>query len=235
VIRDTCKGEGACELDPSALDFGTKNLHACVDGVPNTLTVEVTCTPQGGNVLLGIAFMFVLMGSLGMTVEAASFIAAAQERKRGVLVGFASQYGLMPLVTFIMAKAGNWDMVVAVGAVLIACAPGGTTSNLFTYLSGGELELSVIMTVMSTIGAVFMLPLLIHIYINAGLGATEEFAIPFMTIISTLILIVFPFGLGMLGRKLCICKCGKLLLHEIVSKFLVLIGVVILFFFLLQL
>ena len=85
----------------------------------------------------------------------------------------------------------NIYTLTATGLILCGCAPGGSTSNLFTYWAKGDLALSITMSACSTAAAVFMYPLLILVYITGLLGATaDDVAIPFVNIVVSLVLIV---------------------------------------------
>jgi BASS family bile acid:Na+ symporter len=79
---------------------------------------------------------------------------------RPVALGFAAQYTIMPALGWGIAHALRLDPPFAVGLVLVACCPGGTASNIVTYLARADVALSVVMTMCSTFAAVFMTPLL---------------------------------------------------------------------------
>ena len=79
---------------------------------------------------------------------------------RAVAAGFAAQYLIMPFLGWFIARMLRLPAPLAVGLILVACCPGGTASNVVTYLAGGHVALSVLMTMCSTFGAVAMTPLL---------------------------------------------------------------------------
>ena len=78
----------------------------------------------------------------------------------------------------------------------MSCMPGGTTSNIFTYFSKGNLALSVLMTVTSTVAGVILIPIILVIYANA-----LDLEIPRENIIATLVLLLVPVAIGMVLRK----------------------------------
>jgi bile acid transporter len=153
--------------------------------------------------------IFIIMLGMGASLTVDDFRAVIRS-PRGVLVGFLSQFGLMPLIAFTLSVVLNLPPAFAIALILIGCLPGGTTSNMFTYFSRGSVALSISMTTASTILALFMMPLLLSLYASrftaqisesmqeAGTGT--EFVIPTGNIISSLVLVLLPVILGMILR-----------------------------------
>jgi len=77
-----------------------------------------------------------------------------------VALGFLAQYTLMPFCGWLVTKTLSMETGMAVGVILVACCPGGTASNVVTYLARANVCLSVVMTMCSTFAAVAMTPLL---------------------------------------------------------------------------
>jgi bile acid transporter len=160
-------------------------------------------------VLLAL-MIFVIMLGMGASLTLEDFRAVGR-RPRGVLIGFLSQFGLMPFLAFTLATFLNFPPAFAIALILIGCLPGGTTSNMFTYFSRGSVALSISMTTASTLLALIMMPVLLKLYtvgfsaqITAGMqatGAEAEFIIPTGNIISSLVLILVPVALGMYLRR----------------------------------
>lgn len=142
------------------------------------------------------AMIFVIMLGMGASLTPRDFILAFK-RPYGLFIGLASQYGFMPLVGFTLAALLPLPQAVAIGLLVIACMPGGTTSNIFTYFSKGNLALSILMTVTSTIFGVILVPILLVFYAGA-----LDFDIPRENIVVTLVLLLVPAALGMGLRKL---------------------------------
>ena len=111
---------------------------------------------SGPWIVWGLAL--VMLG-MGLTLDVADF-AAVLRLPGAVAVGFAAQYTIMPLLGWSVSKMLALPAPFAVGLILVACCPGGTASNLVTYLARGNVALSVIMTMCSTLAAVVMTPLL---------------------------------------------------------------------------
>jgi bile acid transporter len=127
----------------------------------------------------------------------------ALRHPRAVLIGFASQYIFMPFIAFTIAYLLGLPPFVAAGLILIGCAPGGTTSNMFAYFSRGMLSLSILMTVMSTLAAVIMVPIIFNGYTTLLGALTDEVhpTIPAGQIISILALLLVPTLIGMWTRR----------------------------------
>jgi BASS family bile acid:Na+ symporter len=151
--------------------------------------------------------IFVIMLGMGSSLTIDDFRAVFR-KPRGVLIGFISQFGLMPFIAFALATLLQLPPAYAIALILIGCLPGGTTSNMFTYFSRGSVALSISMTTASTVLALVMMPILLNFY-SAGFtaqiteqmqaaGSDAEFVIPTKNIISSLILVLIPVGLGML-------------------------------------
>jgi BASS family bile acid:Na+ symporter len=94
--------------------------------------------------------IFVIMLGMGASLTPRDFWLALK-RPYGLMIGVVSQYGFMPLIGFLLITILPEPSAIAVGVLIMACMPGGTTSNIFTYFSKGNLALSVLMTVTSTV------------------------------------------------------------------------------------
>jgi len=149
--------------------------------------------------LLGVMMMIIMLG-MGASMTPRDVLIALRKPK-GVLVGLVSQFGVMPLVGFALAVGLAFPPPLAVGLILIGCMPGGATSNIFAYFSKGVLALSIMMTTVSTLVAVVMVPLLLGFYGGmAGVGA--EYVIPPGNVAQILAVLLVPTALGMVLRKL---------------------------------
>jgi len=147
--------------------------------------------------LLGVMMMVIMLG-MGASLTFKDF-AIALRRPAGILVGLMCQYGIMPLLAFCLAKALQLPPAYAIGLILMGCMPGGTTSNIFTYFSKGALSLSILMTMSSTIVAIFMVPLTLSFY---SAGIEGQWQIPRENVIQVLFVLLVPTVLGIALRKL---------------------------------
>ena len=148
--------------------------------------------------LLNIMLFSIMLG-MGATLTLDSFKEPLKSPKP-FLIGMLSQFGLLPLLGFLIALIFQLSPVMGLGLLMIACTPGGSTSNLYTYYAKGDVALSISMTVASSLAATFMMPLLLKIYSEA-LGIGSEIQIPFSKIMLSLILLLIPVSIGMLIRK----------------------------------
>ncbi|KAK4748116.1 hypothetical protein SAY87_014702 [Trapa incisa] len=110
---------------------------------PNWIVLGITATMLGMGMTLSLDD---LRGALSMPRE--------------LLAGFFLQYSVMPISGFVLSKILNLPSHYAAGLILVACCPGGTASNIVTYIARGNVALSVLMTATSTISAVVMTPFL---------------------------------------------------------------------------
>ena len=106
------------------------------------------------NYLLGV-----VMFGMGLTLNLKDF-KIVFSRPKDVIIGCMAQFTVMPLLAWTLARLFALDEALALGVVLVGCCPGGTASNVITYLAKGDLALSVGMTGVSTLLAPFLTPLL---------------------------------------------------------------------------
>ena len=142
------------------------------------------------NTLLGI-----VMFGMGLTLKANDF-KVVFSRPKDVIVGCIGQFTIMPLLAFLLAKLFHLPTELAVGVILVGTCPGGTSSNVMTYLAKGDVALSVGMTSVSTILAPFLTPLLT--YMLAGQTVDVDMMSMFLSIVKVVIL---PIVLGGLIQK----------------------------------
>jgi BASS family bile acid:Na+ symporter len=149
--------------------------------------------------LLGIMMMVIMLG-MGASMTWRDFLIAFRKPK-GILVGLLCQYMVMPFLGYALAMLLGLPSAMAVGLILIACMPGGTTSNIFAYFSKGVLALSIMMTTVSTLVAVVTVPLLLSFYSGLA-GVTGDYVIPAGNVAQVLVVLLVPTVMGMVLRKL---------------------------------
>ncbi|MEM1303633.1 MAG: bile acid:sodium symporter family protein, partial [Planctomycetota bacterium] len=101
----------------------------------------------------------VIMLGMGVTLSVGDFARVARA-PRPVLLGVAAQFTVMPLLGWAIANGLALPNEFAVGLILVACCPGGTASNVVTYIARADLALSLLMTMCSTFAAIALTPLL---------------------------------------------------------------------------
>lgn len=167
---------------------------------------EATVVNEFEQTLLSI-FVVVIMFGLGAGLTPKDF-GLALKRPWGLIIGWVTQFGIMPLTAFLLIisvlipfSTTEGVLLVALGALIMGSVPAGTTSNLFTYFSKGNLALSVTMTVNSTLWAFVMTPAMLLIYSNF-LGLDESLSVEFSELARVILGLVVPVALGMILRKL---------------------------------
>ena len=138
---------------------------------------------------LSVTFLFIIGLGLGATTTIDDFRAAARKPK-AVGIGMCSQYIFMPVFAYILCLIFDVEDYIAIGTVLVGASPGGTTSNIFTYWSKGDVALSITMSLLSTIAAFFMMPLWIYILVVVAFDSGAD--IPWLNIVISLLLIIIP-------------------------------------------
>ena len=167
---------------------------------------EPTVVTPFEEALLG-GLVFVIMFGLGAGLTPRDFRLAIK-RPWGLIIGWVTQFGFMPLISYLLVVLLLFQFfpvddvaLIALGALLMGSVPAGTTSNIFTYFSKGNLALSVIMTANSTLWAIIMTPLVIWIYGRALFPPGSDVEIPTRNIILTLTVLLIPVVLGMIIRR----------------------------------
>lgn len=136
------------------------------------------------------------MFGMGLTLTPENF-RDVWKHKHLVLAGLAAQFTVMPLVALGLSEMLALAPAVAIGIVLVGSCPGGTASNVITYLAGGNVALSVTITLCSTLLAPLATPLLIELLVG------ERIDVPIgsmMLVVSKIVL--FPVILGLVVRKI---------------------------------
>ena len=137
--------------------------------------------------LLGI-----VMFGMGMTLKLADFKLVFQ-RPRDVFIGALAQFTIMPLLAYFLATAFGLPPELAAGVILVGTCPGGTSSNVMTYLARGDVALSVSMTMTTTVLAPIVTPLLTWWLA----GAWVEISLPAM-MMSIVQVVILPIVAGLI-------------------------------------
>lgn len=156
--------------------------------------------------VLLVGLVFVIMFGLGAGLTPRDFKLALR-RPYGLIIGLVTQFGIMPLLSYVLVVLvlfqlpREYAIPVAIGALLMGCVPAGTTSNIFTYFSKGNLALSVIMTTNSTLWALVLTPLMLALYGSFIFTESTDLQIPIVNIVVTLATLLIPVVAGMLVRR----------------------------------
>ena len=166
----------------------------------------------------------VVMFGMGMTLRVEDFQEIFR-RPRDVLIGLLAQFSIMPLLAYVLAKIFQLPAEFAAGVILVGTCPGGTASNVMTYLAKGDIALSVSISMASTILAPLVTPLLT--WLLAGAWINVSFVDMMLSIVQV---VVAPILLGIIVNQLFadfVKRAVKILpVISIVAILLILGGVV---------
>merc|ERR1712165_135322 len=160
----------------------------------------------GYSVAALISFAYINMGcALDLEV-----MKKVLKRPIGPLIGFISQFLFMPICSFILSYIFPFsNTAMKLGLFVTGCSPGGGASNIWTVMFGGNLDLSIVMTAVSTFSAFFMMPLWIFL-LGEVIIADTTIVIPYKKILTYGIMLIVPLLLGVSIRK-CLPKVAKVL------------------------
>ena len=139
--------------------------------------------------------LMIVMFGMGLTTKLSDF-AIVFKRPGDIITGCAAQFIIMPLLAFALGKAFRLNDELLVGVILVGTCPGGTSSNVITYLSKGDTALSVGMTSINTLLAPVLTPLLTYLYLRTSVRV-DAMAM-FLSIIQV---VIVPIGLGLLVNR----------------------------------
>lgn len=151
-------------------------------------------TSIGLPVALGI-----IMFGLGLSLRPADFARVAKHPK-AVIIALACQLVLLPAVCFGLVVLFQLPPVLAVGMLLLAASPGGTTANLYSHLFRGDVALNISLTAVNSVIAVFTLPLITNLAIMWFMPGNPELGVQFAKAVEVFAIVLLPVLLGMLVR-----------------------------------
>ena len=171
------------------------------------------------NPLLGI-----VMFGMGMTLKLGDFKVVFTKPK-AVITGILSQFIIMPLIAWVLCLVFQLPTELAVGVMLVGCCPGGTSSNVMTYLSKGDVALSVGMTACTTIMAPVVTPALVLLL--AGQSVDVSYVSMLLSIVQVVLVpIALGFVINAVASKVA-QACSKVLpLVSVIAISLIIMAVV---------
>lgn len=140
--------------------------------------------------------LMIVMFGMGLTMKLSDF-AVVFSRPKDVIVGCLAQFIVMPVLAYVLGKIFGLSDELLVGVVLVGTCPGGTSSNVITYLSKGDTALSVGMTSINTLLAPFLTPALTYLYLRTSVSVDVK-----SMFVSIIEVVLVPIGLGLLINKL---------------------------------
>ena len=151
-------------------------------------------------VLLPLALAFVMFG-MGLTLTVSDF-GRLLKAPKAILTGFLGQIVLLPLLTFAICLAFELPPYIAVGIMVLAACPGGTTSNLISHIAKANLALSVSLTAISTIACVFTTPFIIQFAVDYFVKENAPAFSVVETVLGLIGVSILPVVIGMIIRRL---------------------------------
>ncbi|SFO72157.1 bile acid:Na+ symporter, BASS family [Geodermatophilus dictyosporus] len=151
-------------------------------------------------VALPLALAVVMLG-LGLSLTVDDFVRVTR-RPRAAVVALVLQVVVLPVICLGLVLAAGLDPLLAVGMVLLAASPGGTTANLFSHLFRGDVALNVSLTAVNSLLAVVTLPLVTNLAVAVfdppGAGAV---GLQFGKSVQVFAIVLVPVAVGMLVRR----------------------------------
>lgn len=138
----------------------------------------------------------IIMFSMGLTLTVADFTRLFQQ-PRDFLVGAILQMGSLPLIALVLVHVFPVRPEIAVGMMLIAACPGGTTSTMLTHIGRGDVALSITLTTFTSLMSVITLPLIVGWSLDAFMGAAAPELPLVRTITGIFVILIAPTALGM--------------------------------------
>ncbi len=155
---------------------------------------------MSNGILLGVvlpAALFIIMLGMGMTLRPADF-GRVFTLPRAVLVGLTGQMLFVPLLAFGVVTLFQLPPELAVGLMVLSFAPGGATSNMMTFLSRGDVALSITLTAFASVMTPFTMPLLTQLSLDHWMGSSQPIELPIaQTMLRLFVITVVPVSIGM--------------------------------------
>ncbi|XP_006084651.1 solute carrier family 10 member 6 [Myotis lucifugus] len=186
-MRTNCSSGSACAANSSEEELPV-GFQA-----PGSLKLVFT-------VVLAV-MMGLVMFSLGCSVEIQKLWSHIR-RPWGIAVGLLCQFGLMPLIAYLLAISFSLQPIQAIAVLIMGCCPGGTVSNIFTFWVDGDMDLSISMTTCSTVAALGMMPLCLYLY-TLSWNFEQNFTIPYQNIGISLLCLTVPVAFGVYVNYRC--------------------------------
>ena len=139
--------------------------------------------------------LMLVMFGMGLTLKFEDF-AIVFKRPKDIIIGCVAQFTIMPLLAFLLGKTFGLEAGLLAGVILVGTCPGGTASNVMTYLSRGDVALSVGMTSVNTLLAPFLTPFITYLLLKTTV--TVDVMSMFLSIIKV---VIVPIALGFVINK----------------------------------
>ena len=146
------------------------------------------------------AALGIIMLGLGLSLSLGDFARVAKFPKP-VLIGLACQLLLLPLACFFLAKLFGLAPALAVGLMLLAASPGGTTANLYSHLAHGDVALNITLTAVNSVIAILTMPLIVNLSLAYFMSADQAIPLQFAKVVQVFAIVLGPVAIGMWLRS----------------------------------
>lgn len=147
---------------------------------------------------LPVALAIIMFG-LGLSLTVGDFARIGREPK-AVVLALAVQILVLPAVAFGLVIAFDLPPLLAVGVMLLAASPGGTTANLYSHLFRGDIALNITLTAINSVLAALTIPLITNFAIR-HFGAEGELGLQFGKVAGVVAIVLVPVAIGMAVRS----------------------------------
>jgi BASS family bile acid:Na+ symporter len=176
-------------------------------------------------VFLPIALGIIMLG-LGLGLTVADFKRVLQFPK-AVLIALVCQLLVLPAVCFGLALAFDLPPTLAVGMMLLAASPGGSTANIYSHLFGGNVALNVTLTAVNSVLAVFTLPIVVNLSLGYFMSDTDQLGLQFDKVLQVFAIVLIPVAIGMLIRAKALAFAERMQKPVRILSIVVVIAVVV--------
>ena len=139
--------------------------------------------------------LMLVMFGMGLTLKTEDF-KYVFKNPRNIVIGCVSQFTVMPLLAFLLGKAFHLETALLAGVILVGTCPGGTASNVITYLSGGDVPLSVGMTSVNTLLSPILTPAITYLFLHTHVQV--DIWSMFLSIVKV---VIIPIALGLIINR----------------------------------
>ena len=146
------------------------------------------------------AALGIIMLGLGLSLSLGDFARVAKFPKP-VLIGLACHLLLLPRACFFLAKAFGLAPALAVGLMLLAASPGGTTANLYSHLAHGDVALNITLTAVNSVIAILTMPLIVNLSLAYFMSADQAIPLQFAKVVQVFAIVLGPVAIGMWLRS----------------------------------
>ena len=162
-----------------------------------------------------LPILTLLMFELGLNLSIEDF-KLFKTRPKPVLAGLIGQIIILPILAWIIGQALGLEPIFLIGFVLIACCPGGSSSNVFSMLAKGDVALSVSLTACSSIITLLTVPLIME-WVTTAAGSAVQVHLPVgKLVMQNLVLMFLPIVVGIIVKKKW--STAALKMHNVLSR-----------------